>query len=91
MISLKDKMELNNLTTNELILLYFVTISEANNPHIKAEGGSPYNSYEIKQRYIKQYQNQAVEIKELLKRYKVKTNHFYLKYKYLKLKYFISK
>jgi len=88
--SLKDEKELNILTTDELILLYFETISEAKNLHIKVDGGGPYESYKIKENITKQYQNQAIKIIQLLKKYKINTNYFYLRYKYIKLKYFID-
>ena len=84
---IKDEKELGSLTIDELILIYFKTISEVKNPHIKIEGGNPYRSYEIKTNYIEQHQNQAMEIIKILKSKRVKTNHFYLKYKYIQLKH----
>lgn len=87
MIYLKDEAELSTLTIDELIILYFDTISEAKNPHIKVDAGGPFESYKIKQRYINCHRNQAMKIKQLFKKYKINTNYFYLKYKYIKLRY----
>lgn len=84
---IKDENELENLTIDELIILYFKTIKEINTPSIKFKG-SPIKPNYMQIKYEKEHQNQALKVIQLLKNNKVKTNYFYLKYKYIKLKIF---
>lgn len=87
---IKDENELENLTIDELILLYFETIKEVNTPSIKIKG-SPIKPNYMQIEYEKKLKNQVIKIRQLLKNRKINTDYLHLKYRFIKLKFFKGK
>lgn len=85
MHSIKNQDELNTLSINELILLYFISLGESQNPHIKFDGANPYKA---KKSYMKKHSAQAGEILNILRNKGISTNYFHLKLKQFKIRFF---
>lgn len=87
---LKKAEEIEVLKVEELVLLYFNTLEEIRNPHMKFDGVEPIV---MKNKYIRLNREQLHVIIDILHKKNVSSNYLYLRYRYLKIKYkeFINK